>query len=262
MSAAYARSFAALCAGTVDFVLDELAAPPDRQCTLLDVGCGTGELAVAATAQRMAVMAADPDPDMVALARDAVDRAGSADTVTVVEAGLPDLPFADGEFDRVAANFVVNHLPDPRAGVRELARVTRPGGRVAMTTWVSGELEPSRLFADAMAEVGVTSLPGQRLAPELDFDRSPEGLARLAAEAGLVDAGARLVEWTWHIALDDIWEGVAGGVGVAGRTYLAQDEPTRARLEAAYRDLARRHVDPDGGLTFRALAALGGGVRA
>ena len=45
------------------------------------------------------------------------------------------LPFADGTFHAVTANFVVNHVPDPRGAVRDLARVLRPGGRVAMTIW-------------------------------------------------------------------------------------------------------------------------------
>ena len=54
-----------------------------------------------------------------------------------VRGALPRLGLRSGAFDAVVANFVVNSVADPRAAARELARVVRPGGVVALTTWGS-----------------------------------------------------------------------------------------------------------------------------
>ncbi|HAM25846.1 MAG TPA: SAM-dependent methyltransferase, partial [Microbacteriaceae bacterium] len=55
--------------------------------------------------------------------------------LTFVAGELPNLPYPDGTFDAGTANFVINHTNDPRASVRELARVLAPGGTAAITIW-------------------------------------------------------------------------------------------------------------------------------
>lgn len=112
---AYRHSFATLCAGTLDRLLADTCGGHH-----LDVGCGTGELAARAATGGRSVVATDADPDMVAIA--------ATRHAAVLQASLPALPFDDGRFDTVTANFVVNHVPDPRAAMAELARVVRPGG--------------------------------------------------------------------------------------------------------------------------------------
>ena len=102
---AYRASFARLCAGTIDEVLGELAGE-----RLLDVGCGTGDLLAKAIDRGWAVEGVDPDPDMVTMSEALAPR-------RVRRAALPELPFEDGTFDAVTANFVVNHVADPRAAV-------------------------------------------------------------------------------------------------------------------------------------------------
>ena len=128
-AAAYDRSFAPLCAYPVHALLDLAAAGAGSR--VLDVGTGTGTVAAAAAARGARVTAVDADAGMVELC---AARVPAAD---VREATLPALPFADGEFDAVVANFVINHVADPAAAVRELRRVVRPGGRVAVTIWPS-----------------------------------------------------------------------------------------------------------------------------
>ncbi|MBS2938325.1 class I SAM-dependent methyltransferase [Nocardioides sp. J2M5] len=123
---AYARSFAGLCAGAVPTMLDGL--PPGTR--LLDVGCGTGALVAEARRRGHDAVAVEADPEMAALAQ---GRLG--DDVAV--AALPDLPHAGAGFDAVTANFVLNHVDDPRASARELVRVAAPGGRVRATIWTS-----------------------------------------------------------------------------------------------------------------------------
>jgi SAM-dependent methyltransferase len=109
----------------VDIALAAVAeTAPDR---VLEVGCGMGQFA-----ERVAreldtdLVAIDLAPRMVDLARER----GIAARVGDVQA----LRFADGEFDCVVANWMLYHVPDLDAGVRELARVLRPGGRLVAAT--------------------------------------------------------------------------------------------------------------------------------
>ncbi|WP_091073858.1 methyltransferase domain-containing protein [Microlunatus sagamiharensis] len=163
---AYAVSFGPLCAQTVDEVV-EACGPADRG-RFLDVGCGTGALGRAAAGAGWRTVGVDADAAMVAAAR----ASGSG---PVVVGGLPRLPFADGAFTAVGANFVVNHTDDPRAAVRELARVAVPGGRVALTIWPERLIAVNQLWNDVMTAAGVEPPPRQALPPALDFQRTRPG---------------------------------------------------------------------------------------
>lgn len=93
----------------------------------LDVGCGMGELAERVQHQvGVEVVAVDISPRMVELTR--------ARGVDASVADVQALPFEDNSFDCVAANWVLYHVPDLDLGVRELARVIRPGGRLVAAT--------------------------------------------------------------------------------------------------------------------------------
>src|SRR3954452_24335627 len=97
----------------------------------LDVGCGPGALTreLVARLGPDAVAAVDPSESFVAAAR---ERNPGVD---VRRAAAEELPFADGEFDAAIAQLVVHFMRDPVAGLREMARVTRPGGVVAACVW-------------------------------------------------------------------------------------------------------------------------------
>jgi SAM-dependent methyltransferase len=96
-----------------------------RARRILDAGCGSGgNLEVYAALG--AVVGADTAPDALATSR----RRGYRG---VAVASLPALPFADGAFDLVAATDVVEHVADGVGALRELFRVTRPGGHVLVT---------------------------------------------------------------------------------------------------------------------------------
>ena len=97
---------------------------PDR---FLDVGCGMGELAERVQRELGAeVVAVDISPRMVELTK--------ARGIEAMVADVQALPFPDESFDCVAANWVLYHVPDLDLGVRELARVLRPGGRLVAAT--------------------------------------------------------------------------------------------------------------------------------
>jgi SAM-dependent methyltransferase len=124
-------------------LLDEIAAAVDGGATrVLDVGCGTGALAVAA-AERwpgLAIDAVDASDGMLDLARRDLDgRPGSArQRVSFTRAFADSLPFDDGTFDVVVAAFVLQLVPSAPRALREMRRVLRPGGRLACVRWLDG----------------------------------------------------------------------------------------------------------------------------
>lgn len=250
VAAAYRRSFAALCAGVVPTLL-EATAPGGVH---LDVGCGTGDLALAAAREGRRVLAVDPDPDMVALTREAAASAGTA--LTVREAGAPLLPVPDGSARALTANFVVNHVPDPRATVRDLARVAAPSAPIAMTIWPAAPGPHLAAYAEASRAAGAVPVPSTHLAPELDFPRSADGLAGIAWEAGLQVGRAEELRWTWRIPADDLMAGIEGGVGGAGRLHRAQTAAVRADIDARVRRLWESYREDDGALAFPVTAVL------
>lgn len=102
--------------------------PGDR---VLDAGCGTGRALTplrAAVGPSGTVLGVDLTEPMLAAAR----RAGRGAYGTLLRADVARLPLRDGALDAVFAAGLVAHLPEPAANLRELARVVRPGGRLAL----------------------------------------------------------------------------------------------------------------------------------
>ena len=252
VATAYAATFAPLCAGTIDPLLDAARVRPGQR--VLDVGAGTGELAARALARGARVTAVDPDAAMLELATAALPGGHLG------RAGLPHLPFEDGAFEVVLANFVLNHVPDPRAGARGLVRATAPGGRVAVTIWPSGQNTQSRLWAAILEESGAVAPPSVRLPAERDFPRTREGLAELLAGAGLRDVEARPVTWVHRTEPGAMWHGAVAGVGGIGAVVTAQGDDVRDAMRSAY----DRQVLPlveDGELVLPTEALLAVGTR-
>jgi len=99
--------------------------------TVLDVGCGAGEVCVelaGIVGKHGTVSGIDPSTAMIAAAERAASVAKR--TVDLRVASIYQLPFPDGAFDAVRAERVFQHLDDPEAGLAEMIRVTRPGGRL------------------------------------------------------------------------------------------------------------------------------------
>jgi ubiquinone/menaquinone biosynthesis C-methylase UbiE len=93
----------------------------------LEIGTGTG-LNVERWPQDVELVLSEPDPHMAARLRRKV--AGGTRKAEVVEAPAEQLPFPDASFDTVGFTYVLCTVPDPAAGLREIARVLKPGGRL------------------------------------------------------------------------------------------------------------------------------------
>ncbi len=191
----------------------------------LDVGCGPGAVA-AALVDRLgadAVAAVDPSERFVAAVRARLPG------VDVRPGTAASLPFADGEFDAALAQLVVHFMPDPVAGLREMARVTRPGGTVAASVWDhAGAGGPLSAFWAAVRDLdpdarGEADLPGAR-----------EGaLARFCEEAGLhrVESSTLAVTVRYE-TFAEWWEPFTFGVGPAGAYVSGLDPARREALRA------------------------------
>ncbi len=101
---------------------------------VLDLGCGTGTLAIELARRSPGVTIVGVDPDPKALSR-AGKKAKRAGVELKLERGFADrLPFPDGSFDRVLSSFVLHHLDDAdkQKALSEVARVLAPGGRLEL----------------------------------------------------------------------------------------------------------------------------------
>ena len=192
---------------------------------VLDVGCGpgalTGELARVHGAR--AVAAVDPSPSFVEAAR---TRNPEVDVRT---ASAESLPFEDDAFDAALAQLVVHFMTDPVRGLREMARVTGPGGVVAACVWdYGGGGAPLGVFWNAARELdptveGESGLAGAR-----------EGhLGELFRAAGLEDVEEGSVAVTVrHATFDEWWHPYTLGVGPAGAFVAGLDDERRERLRS------------------------------
>jgi SAM-dependent methyltransferase len=196
---------------------------------VLDVGSGPGAL----TAQLVdrvgpgTVAAVDPSEPFVAAA------SARFPEVDVRRGVAEQLPFADDTFDAALAQLVVHFMDDPVAGLREMRRVTRPGGVVAACVWDhAGDGGPLSLFWRVVHESDPAA-PG-----EAGLAGAREGhLVELADAAGLrAVESARLTVAVPYETFDEWWEPFTLGVGPAGAYVTRLDEPARAALRSRCAD--------------------------
>jgi SAM-dependent methyltransferase len=209
----------------------------------LDVGCGPGGLATE-LAVRVAganVAAIDPAPQFVAACRrrvpDADVRVGTAEA----------LPWAAGSFDVALSSLVIGFMTDPDLGIREMARVVRPGGTVAACMWdiASGGMTMLHLFWRAVREVEPAAAGEDSMAGVVEGD-----LVERLARAGLADVrGASLPACAHYADFDDFWEPFTYAVGPAGR-YLVSLPPA---AQQEIREVCRTML-PSGRFTLEARA--------
>ena len=220
--------------------------------TAIDVGCGPGALTTELVSRLgpEAVAAVDPSAPFVEACRERLPG------VRVEVAAAERLPFADGAFDCALAQLVVNFMTDPPAGVRELRRVTRPGGTVAAAVWdYAGEMTILRRFWDAAVALDPS-------AEDRDEGRSmpfcmPAELGDLWASAGLADVRvAPVVVAAGYDGFEDLWQPLEVGVAPSGAYAISLPPERRSALKG---ELRRRLGAGDGPfrLTARAWVATG-----
>ncbi|HEX2316940.1 MAG TPA: methyltransferase domain-containing protein [Thermomonospora sp.] len=251
---AYEKGFASLTAYTVGPLLE--AAGVRAGARVLDVGTGPGVVAAEAVRLGAQVSAVDADPGM---AETAARNVPEADVRVAV---LPGLPFGDGAFDAVVGNFVINHVGEPVAVVRELLRVLRPGGRLALTCWAMPGSGILALVAEAMEAVGVEWPDDIPVSPFMEYG-NPEAFAGLLDEAGVFGGTVRELSWEHVIDPDDWWErGPMARVGSNGVILARQTPEVIAEVRRVYDRRLAAYTRPDGEVAVPAHALLASGARA
>ena len=172
---------------------------------VLDVATGTGKLALVAAdvvTPGGAVSGMDASTEMLARARRAADRRPAdhvAVTVEWLHGDAMRMPFDDATFDAVSIGFGLRNLPDYAAGLREMARVLRPGGRLAVLEISEPPSGVGRfLFVTWFRRIipALGRLIGRREA----YSYLPASLERYPAPEAVVELmrGAGLAEVTWR----------------------------------------------------------------
>jgi SAM-dependent methyltransferase len=201
----------------------ELAAVGPGQ-RALDVGCGPGALTERLVKRlgSAAVAAVDPSASFAAALRTRLPG------VDVRQAAAERLPFPAASFDAALAQLVVHFMADPAGGLREMARVTRPGGTVAACVWdhTAGGRGPLAAFWRAALELDPSARDESRLAGAREghlvalFEAA--GLRRVSQHTLTVRVG--------YSTFDEWWEPLTLGVGPAGEHVAGLDEARRAAL--------------------------------
>lgn len=167
---------------------------------ILDVGCGTGAMAIEAVGRwpSVEVDGIDASAGMLAIAtRDAGRLDGDRRSRLRFTRALADrLPFEDGTFDIAASAFVLQLVPSRYRALREMRRVVRPGGRIAYVTWLRGgeRFAADEAYDEARADVGLESRwpeDGEEWDDGHDDVPSPAAAVAQLRRAGLADARAR-----------------------------------------------------------------------
>ncbi|HZQ38675.1 MAG TPA: class I SAM-dependent methyltransferase [Dehalococcoidia bacterium] len=161
-------------------LLDRLA-PPGQILDVLDVGCGTGFLALLFAERGHRVSGSDLAPEMIARAQEKAKAAGLGATFVVGDAEAPDWP--DGSFDLIVSRHLFWTLPHPEQALAEWVRLLRPAGRVAI---VDGEWREPGVPAVAATTGGTYDKETEAALPFLG-GAPAERVAELLSSRGLAN---------------------------------------------------------------------------
>ena len=214
----------------------------------LDVAAGTGGLSLPAARLGAKVLATDWSPAMIARFADRARGEGLANAEgRVMDCHALDLP--DAGFDVVASQFGVMLVPDQPLALREMARVTRSGGRVLVIAYgAPTKLEFLQLFLAALAAVAPEppELPDDP--PPLEFQVSdPAELHRRLADAGLRDVSVeQTAERPSFASGQEMWDWVLYGNPIPGLLVADLDEDQRTTIRQVLDGMVRERAGADG----------------
>lgn len=217
-------------ARTIENVADEFMArqPLHLSSRVLDVACGTGNLAIVAAQHGCVVSGVDIASNLIVQAR--ARAAAMRLPIDFQEGDAEALPFADRQFDLVVSSFGVMFAPRPHLAAAELLRATKPGGRIALACWTPEG------FLGKMFQVFKAHLP-----PPPAGVPSPMGWGDEATVRARLDPGFSDVRFSRHIALMRYPFPPAETVEFF-RQYYGPTQRAFASLDTAAQDALRREL--------------------
>jgi SAM-dependent methyltransferase len=205
----------------------------------LDLGCGTGALCAAILdgCSPSSVIGVEPSEGFLKTAME--NLAGRA---TLHQGSATAIPLDEASVDVVVSGLVLNFVPEPRAALLEMARVTGKEGTIAAYVWdYAGKMELMRFFWDAAVELDPAAA---KLDEGVRFPLCrPEALEKLFGSAGLQGVEVRAIDVPTPFSnFDDYWQPFLGGQGPAPAYAMSLEESHRARL----RDRIRSRIATGG----------------
>lgn len=166
---------------------------------VIDVGAGSGNVALLAADFGARVTAVEPAPRL----REVIAETAGTRDLTVVDGTAANIPLPDGSVDVALSNFGIIFAPDPTAAAAELDRVTKPSSRVLLTSWLPGVMgKLVGIVAGAVREVTGDNNPG---GARLDW-HDPNALSRLLSPHGYVVTATTLELTVTTTSPEDYWE--------------------------------------------------------
>ena len=233
---AYHRWWAPIIAPAGRRLLDDVAAPLESAGThahLIDIGTGTGTLALAALQRWPAcrVTGVDLAPGMLAVAGREARQLGARtmSRLALLEGAAAHVPLPDRSADAVVSSFVVQLVPNRAAAAREAYRLLRPGGRYAVLSWRAGAFSfpPYLAFERALEDVGLDATVSRRQRP---YRSAPAAAAELR-RAGFRRVRGQIVTLAHRFAADTYLAVLEGWL--ENELFEALDDPRRERLRDA-----------------------------
>jgi len=177
-----------------------------------------------------------------------------AGRATLHQGSATAIPLGEASVDVVVSGLVLNFVPDPRAAVLEMTRVTNKEGTIAAYVWdYAGKMELMRFFWDAAVELDSAA---EKLDEGVRFPLCrPEALETLFASTGLEEVEVKAIDIPTPFAnFHDYWQPFLGGQGPAPAYAMSLSEATRARLRDRIHERLPRAPNGAISLTARAWA--------
>jgi SAM-dependent methyltransferase len=211
---------------------------------VLELACGGGGVGLAAADRGCEVVLSDVAPEMTEIAaRAAAGREGVSTLVLDLEA----IAQPDASYDVVLCREGLMLTPDPGRAAREIARVLRPGGRVAVVVWGARERNPwlGIVFDAVSAQTGVPVPPPGIPGPFSLSD--PDALAGLLTDAGLEDVAVREIATPARArSFEEWWARTVALAGPLASVLRSLPAPAAEAIRARARASTRGYETPDG----------------
>ena len=234
-------------------------AAPRARGAVLDVGCGTGNLAVelARNPDVTTIEAFDFSPPYIAYAK----ARGADPRINFQTADACAMPFGDATFDLSLSMLVLAFIPEPQRAVREMVRVTKPGGTVAACMWdLRGGLVFGRMFWDTAAALDPEAVEARAKGLSRPITRQG-GIAGEFKAAGVRDVQESVLTIAMSFAnFEDFWAPFEGREAGFAAYVSSLDAARKDRFKSALR-LAYLDGSPDGPRTYFANAWAARGTR-
>jgi SAM-dependent methyltransferase len=219
---------------------------------VLDVGCGTGSLTF--TIPRVADVSHVEGIDYSEPYVEAARERNTDSRVTISRGDACALAFPESAFDRALALLVLHFIPETEQAVREMSRVTRPGGTVAAAVWDSyGGMPYQRMFWDTAVALDPDAAAARAESYFKPMTR-PGEIGALWRKVGLDEVSETSITIRMdYLSFEDFWRPYADGEGPLGQYVTRLDGDKRTAFERNLR-AAYEAGEPDGPRSFAATA--------